>query len=87
MSLSSQRPKLKERSSNPSSDTAEIMAKGDWEHKEEFWQNTDGRYTEQNQGFADWLDEHCAGGWEVLKISRNFQSAHQNTWVVFRKQV
>ncbi len=37
--------------------------------------------------FTDWLDLQCSNGWEVLKISRDFQSAHSHTWVVFRKQV
>ena len=36
--------------------------------------------------FPDWLDLHCVGGWEVLKISRNFNDQHLRTWVVFRKQ-
>ena len=36
--------------------------------------------------FADWLDMQCKGGWEVFKISRNFQ--HQNqTWCIFRRLV
>ena len=36
--------------------------------------------------FTDWLDLHCVGGWEVLKISRDFNDKHWRTWVVFRKQ-
>ena len=37
--------------------------------------------------FPDWLNLLCSDGWEVLKISRNFQSETNDTWVVFRKQV
>ena len=37
--------------------------------------------------FTDWLDKQCADDWEVLKISRNFNSDLAETWVVFRKQV
>ena len=39
-----------------------------------------------NLSFTDWLDNHCSHDWEVLKISRNFNALHQDTWVVFRKQ-
>ncbi|MBT4059037.1 MAG: hypothetical protein HOE69_01855 [Euryarchaeota archaeon] len=37
--------------------------------------------------FPDWLNLLCSDGWEVLKISRDFNNANQATWVVFRKQV
>jgi len=68
------------------------MAKGDWEHKEAVW------ITEQNQNtrawknpisgeFCSWLDRHCRDGWEVLKISRDFQARDANTWVVFRRRI
>ena len=29
--------------------------------------------------FTGWLNYHCDGGWEVLKISRNFQSPVSQT--------
>ena len=37
--------------------------------------------------FPEWLDLLCNDGWEVLKISRDFNSSLAETWVVFRKQV
>ena len=39
--------------------------------------------------FTQWLDTECKmdGGWEVLKISRNFRSLDKRTWVVFRQQI
>jgi len=37
--------------------------------------------------FPDWLNLLCSDGWEVLKISRNFNNSNKSTWVVFRKQV
>ena len=40
-----------------------------------------------NLSFTDWLDKQCSDDWEVLKISRNFNNSHTETWVVFRKQV
>jgi len=42
-------------------------------------------YTKGTLSFTDWLDLHCSGGWEVLKISRDFNGGL--TWVVFRKQI
>ena len=36
--------------------------------------------------FTQWLDIECEDGWEVLKISRAFNSINSRTWVVFRKQ-
>ena len=39
------------------------------------------------QTFIQWLDSECEDGWEVLKISRDFNSEGQGTWVVFRKEV
>jgi hypothetical protein len=36
--------------------------------------------------FTQWLDIECEDGWEVLKISRVFNSFNSRTWVVFRKQ-
>ena len=37
--------------------------------------------------FTQWLDFHCSEGWEVFKISRDFNSEHQYTWCVFRRLV
>lgn len=40
--------------------------------------------------FSQWLDAHCEGGWEVIKISRDFNPDKYDfnrTWCVFRKQV
>ena len=34
--------------------------------------------------FTDWLDWQCEDGWEVFKISRNFENS--DTWCVFRKK-
>ena len=36
--------------------------------------------------FTQWLDLECEDGWEVLKISRDYNSINNSTWVVFRKQ-
>ena len=43
----------------------------------------------KNKGisFVEFLDLHCKGGWEVLKISRDFNSQHQDTWCIFRRLV
>ena len=53
----------------------------DWKHKEGHWTNEgrDGR-------FHEWLNRQCKGGWEVAKISRNFNSYTLETWVVFRRK-
>jgi hypothetical protein len=51
-----------------------------WLHKENYWYNDRGP-------FPQWLDKECEDGWEVLKISRDFNSEGQGTWVVFRKEV
>jgi hypothetical protein len=37
--------------------------------------------------FVEFLDLHCRGGWEVFKISRNFNSANEDTWCIFRRLV
>jgi len=37
--------------------------------------------------FTQWLDYHCQDGWEVFKISRDFNSRGNNTWCVFRRLV
>ena len=62
-----------------------------WIHKEDWWYNgmKDG-YGEliplSHSNFIEWLNEQCEDGWEVLKISRDFNSEWHSTWVVFRKQ-
>ena len=61
-----------------------------WKHKEEWFEGAsyykDG-YDMQKGDFTKWLDEQCKGGWEVLKIARDFQSDANRTWVVFRREV
>tara|TARA_X000001036_G_scaffold395700_1_gene396832 strand:+ start:457 stop:699 length:243 start_codon:yes stop_codon:yes gene_type:complete len=37
------------------------------------------------KSFPEWLDWQCSDGWEVFKISRNFQSG--DTWCIFRRLV
>ena len=37
--------------------------------------------------FADWLDMQCKGGWEVFKISRDYNSGLRRTWCIFRRLV
>ena len=40
--------------------------------------------------FTHWLDAQCDGGWEVFKISRDFNPGRhdfQRTWCVFRRLV
>jgi len=46
-------------------------------------------YDEDEDGrtFIQWLDFECEEGWEVLKISRDFQDEQSKTWALFRKQV
>ena len=78
--------KLKERSSNVSNDTAKIMAK-DWKYKEGTWDSHKFAVDKWDKYFAGWLDGQCKGGWEVLKISRDYNCILKSTWVVFRKQV
>jgi len=59
-----------------------------WIHKEAWWANYDSDNANlMNANFTEWLNEQCEDGWEVLKISREFQSSTHHTWVVFRKQV
>jgi len=59
------------------------MAEGDWEHKDATWSS---HRNSADGELSDWLDNHCEGGWEVIKISRNFNSQNQATWVVFRRK-
>jgi hypothetical protein len=58
-----------------------------WIHKEELWRNPLNGVHPAESNFTEWLDERCTDGWEVLKISRDFQNPKHVTWVVFRKQV
>jgi len=65
-----------------------------WEHKDRVWsghsyQDPSGQRTshELRLSFADWLDLQCKGGWEVFKISRDFNSNYMDTWGVFRRLV
>ena len=62
-----------------------VMA--DWIHKEEYWRN-DNREGEHREpmDFDEWLDKKCKRGWEVFKISRDFNSHSDSTWCVFRKK-
>jgi len=43
--------------------------------------------TEEPLEFDDWLNEQCIGGWEVIKISRNYRSQISKTWCVFRREI
>ena len=36
--------------------------------------------------FVEFLDLHCKGGWEVFKISRDF-NGNSGTWCIFRRLV
>ena len=75
---------------------SEFMA--EWEHKERNWsmdayeaqsegdwigRGSSGRW--RNRDFASWLDWQCKGGWEVFKISRDF-NGDSGTWCIFRKK-
>ena len=44
----------------------------------------DGTFIERS--FIEWLNWHCEGGWEVFKISRDFQDGNGRTWCIFRKK-
>ena len=37
--------------------------------------------------FTEWLDWQCEEGWEVFKISRDFDSHDAATWCIFRRLV
>ena len=45
------------------------------------------KYLEKALSFPQWLDYQCLEGWEVFKISRDFNSDGQRTWCVFRRLV
>ena len=36
--------------------------------------------------FLEWLGDECAGGWDVVNISRDESSKPKTTWCVFRKE-
>ena len=69
----------------------------DWIHKtrnwnEQFQDDIDGvgksvtdSYREGYLKFEKWLDMQCVGGWEVIKISRDFNHP-KSTWCIFRKK-
>ncbi len=64
------------------------MAKQEWLHFEATWTMTSWVEKEgksERISFAEWLDLQCEDGWEVLKISRDFNDHQYKTWVVFRK--
>ena len=44
------------------------------------------RFNSKYKSFTEWLDWQCKEGWEVFKISRDFNS-HENadTWCIFRR--
>ena len=48
---------------------------------------TSSEFRAKGASFTQWLDFHCSEGWEVFKISRDFNSEHQYTWCVFRRLV
>ena len=37
--------------------------------------------------FTTWLGHHSKEGWEIFKISREFNSSNQNIWCVFRRKI
>ena len=54
----------------------------DWKHKEATWIHNEGNSTL----FHEWLNRQCKGGWEVVKIARDFNSYGNPTWCVFRRK-
>ena len=48
---------------------------------------TQGEFREKGLSFTQWLDFHCLEGWEVFKISRDFNRKFNYTWCVFRRLV
>ena len=70
----------------------------EWKHKERKWSkqyqaNLSGNIIDTKYGpvhvtknFPEWLDWQCEGGWEIFKISRNFNAGSGgDTWCIFRK--
>ena len=71
----------------------------EWKHKERNWsrqfqdnlsgESIDTYYgpVKVTQNFPEWLDWQCEEGWEIFKISRNFnEQARVGTWCIFRKR-
>ena len=68
----------------------------DWIHKTRNWsgqtqEDVDGHGRHVRKDgylkFEKWLDMQCVGGWEVVKISRDFNNSMKPTWCVFRKKM
>ena len=70
----------------------------DWVHKTREWMDSECYHSLDacwlNVGeddwaelltFEDWLDWQCEGGWEVIKILRDFSNKKEGIWCVFRK--
>ena len=72
----------------------------EWKHKERWWINHY-RYSDlegemlsfsyelgdpEERRFINWLDWQCEEGWEVFKISRDFNGSG-GTWCIFRRLV
>tara|TARA_S200000501_G_C20424093_1_gene569296 strand:- start:100 stop:384 length:285 start_codon:yes stop_codon:yes gene_type:complete len=45
------------------------------------------KFVEKAISFPQWLDFQCLEGWEVFKISKDFNNSHGYTWCVFRRLV
>ena len=71
----------------------------DWEHKERNWSAlnqddyqgnrinvADHRFKDDYLAFDDWLNMQCTHGWEVIKISRGFNTGDASTWCIFRNK-
>jgi hypothetical protein len=71
----------------------------EWEHKERNWnyrqqENLSGQRIDtesqfhrgHHKKFPEWLDWQCEGGWEVFKISRDYNCQLDSTWCIFRKK-
>ena len=68
---------------------ANLMGKEiDYEYKENTWYRRWDklRSTWLEYDFPGWLGEECAGGWEVVSISRDESSKPKTTWCVFRRK-
>ena len=71
----------------------------DWEHKQrnwskwhqdDYWGNRisihEPGFENEYMRFDNWLNMQCKNGWEVIKISRGFNTADGSTWCIFRKK-
>ena len=73
----------------------------EWEHKERTFMGDERYESKEGLGkmivrgrskswrkrdFTSWLDWQCEGGWEVFKISRDFNGG-SGTWCIFRRLV